>query len=191
MNKLKKYAEKLEKYNVNSVEFFIGILFSCINSKINIYEKFLNKYKDRDGFEELKKDLKIFYDYVYNYLHSLDLKKEIFLHTQLITIVDILLEINRKYIEKYIEVIISNITDLIFLKYDLNIDNFNSNEEIKEYLLKVIKDENIVNALILLLLSNTSLEFKYIDKVPDEDLEHVLRTILLISIYICKRDKDE
>jgi len=191
MNKLKKYAEKLEKYNVNSVEFFIGILFSCINNKINIYEKFLNKYKDRDDFEELKKDLKEFYDYVYNYLNSLDLKKEIFLHTQLITIVDILLEINRKYIEKYIEVIISNITDLIFLKYDLNIDNFNSNEEIKEYLLKVIKDENIVNALILLLLSNTSLEFKYIDKVPDEDLEHVLRTILLISIYICKRDKNE
>jgi len=43
----------------------------------------------------------------------------------------------------------------------------------------------------VLLLSSVSLEMEYVKKISEEDLEHTLRTIILISLYICNKDKNE
>jgi hypothetical protein len=79
----------------------------------------------------------------------------------------------------------------VFFKYNLNISNFETNEDIKNYLIQNIEDETIVNSLIMLLLSSTSLDMEYVKEVPEEDIEHVLREIILISLYICKKDRNE
>jgi hypothetical protein len=82
--------------------------------------------------------------------------------------------------------VISNVIDLVFLKYKLNITEFATNEEIKEYLMSKIGDEKIVNLLVLLLLADTSLNNKDIENIPEEEFEHIISSIILVSIYICK-----
>jgi hypothetical protein len=191
MNKLKEYNEILKKYNVNIVKEFFYILFNCIDSSIDKYETLSEFLEHSYNYKKAKEDYKDFYCYVINYLSSLDVSKEMYLHMQAISLTDTLLEVDRNYIRDNIDIIISNIIDLIFFKYKLNINNFETNEEIKEYLMTQIEDEDIVNFLNLLLLCNTSLETGYVKKVPEEDLEHVLRMIILVSLYICNKDNDE
>jgi hypothetical protein len=191
MNELVKYNEILNKYDVDIVKEFFYILLSCIDSSIDRYEKVIEIFRNEENYEKLKNEYKEFYDYVLNYLHSISISKEMFLHTQTIDLVDTLLELDEKYIKNSINIIISNVIDVVFFKYKLNISNFETNEDIKNYLIQNIEDETIVNSLIMLLLSNTSLDMEYVKEVPEEDIEHVLREIILISLYICKKDRNE
>jgi hypothetical protein len=191
MNELVKYNEILNKYDVDIVKEFFYILLNCIDSSIDRYEKVIEIFRNEENYEKLKNEYKEFYDYVLNYLHSISISKEMFLHTQTIDLVDTLLELDEKYIKNSINIIISNVIDVVFFKYNLNISNFETNEDIKNYLIQNIEDETIVNSLIMLLLSNTSLDMEYVKEVPEEDIEHVLREIILISLYICKKDRNE
>jgi hypothetical protein len=191
MNELVKYNEILNKYDVDIVKEFFYILLSCIDSSIDRYEKVIEIFRNEENYEKLKNEYKEFYDYVLNYLHSISISKEMFLHTQTIDLVDTLLELDEKYIKNSINIIISNVIDVVFFKYNLNISNFETNEDIKNYLIQNIEDETIVNSLIMLLLSSTSLDMEYVKEVPEEDIEHVLREIILISLYICKKDRNE
>jgi hypothetical protein len=191
MNELVKYNEILNKYDVDIVKEFFYILLNCIDSSIDRYEKVIEIFRNEENYEKLKNEYKEFYDYVLNYLHSISISKEMFLHTQTIDLVDTLLELDEKYIKNSINIIISNVIDVVFFKYNLNISNFETNEDIKNYLIQNIEDETIVNSLIMLLLSSTSLDMEYVKEVPEEDIEHVLREIILISLYICKKDRNE
>jgi hypothetical protein len=85
----------------------------------------------------------------------------------------------------------SDIVDLVFFKYKLNISKFKTNEDIKNYLIENIGNENISELLYMLLLSITSLKLEYVPKVPEEDLDNIVKTIILISLYICNKDKNE
>jgi hypothetical protein len=191
MNKLKEYNKFLKKYDVNVVEEFFYILFNCIDSSIDRYEILDNMLKNNSNYKKIKGKYKEFYYYVIDYLKSLDISKELFLETQIIDLIDTLLKLDKKYIEDNIAVVMTDVVDLIFFKYKLNVIKFNTNEEIRDYLTDMIGDENIVDLLNVLILSITSLKLEYVKTVPEEDLEHVLRMIILISLYICNKDKNE
>ena len=71
----------------------------------------------------------------------------------------------------------------------MNITNFNTNEEIREYLLNQIKDERVVNILVMLLLADTTLTNKDLEDIPEEEFENIITNIILIALYICKGNK--
>jgi hypothetical protein len=191
MNELEKYYKKFKKFNINVVEDFFYILFNCIDSSINKYETLDKMLKNNPNYEDIKEDYKEFYEYVINFLNSLDVSKELFLHTQLIYLVDTLLELDKEYIENNISIIMSDVVDLVFFKYKLNISKFKTNEDIKKYLIDKIGDESIIELLYMLLLSLTSLKLEYVPKVPEEDLDNIVKTIILVSLYVCNKDKNE
>ncbi len=191
MNKLKEYNKFFKKYDVNVVEEFFYILFNCIDSSIDRYEILDNMLKNNSNYKKIKGKYKEFYYYVIDYLKSLNISKELFLETQIIDLIDTLLKLDKKYIEDNIAVVMTDVVDLIFFKYKLNVIKFNTNEEIRDYLTDTIGDENIADLLNVLILSITSLKLEYVKTVPEEDLEHVLRMIILISLYICNKDKNE
>jgi hypothetical protein len=191
MNDLEKYYKILKEYNINVVEDFFYILFNCIDSSINKYKALDKMLKKNPNYEKIKEIYKGFYYYIIDYLKSLDISRELSLHTQIINLVDTLLQIDKEYIENNISVIMSDIVDLIFFKYKLNISKFNKNEDIKNYLNNKIDDKNIVDLLYMLLLSTTSLKLEYVQKIPEEDLDNIVKTIILVSLYICNKDKNE
>lgn len=186
---MKKYVELLKKYNLSFAREVLYILLNCIDKNVDTYDDLINAYKDRKDFYSLKEDYKEFYDYMLKYFHSMDINKDIILHHKVIELVDIILENTDSKLQKELKMFISNIIDLIFIKYHLNIISFNTNEEIKDYLLKEIKDEKVVNLLVLLLLADTTLSNKDIENIPEEEFENIISTIILISIYICKGEK--
>ena len=185
---MKEIIKLLQKHNLEFKKEFFYLLLHCIDDKIDSYENLVSIYKDRDNYEELKKDYKKFYDYMFDYCDSIDIDKEMMFHYKIIDIIDVILE-DKKNLNNELQVLISNIIDLIFIKYNLDISKFNTNEEIKAYLIEKIKDEKIVDALILLLLADTTLSNRYIDKIPEPDFETILRTIISIAIYIYKGKK--
>jgi hypothetical protein len=191
MNDLEKYYKILKEYNINVVEDFFYILFNCIDSSINKYKALDKMLKKNPNYEKIKEIYKGFYYYIIDYLKSLDISRELSLHTQIINLVDTLLQIDKEYIENNISVIMSDIVDLIFFKYKLNISKFNKNEDIKNYLNNKIDDKNIVDLLYMLLLSTTFLKLEYVQKIPEEDLDNIVKTIILVSLYICNKDKNE
>ena len=186
---MKKYVEVLKKYNLSFAREVLYILLNCIDKNVDTYNDLIQAYKDRKDFDSLKEDYKEFYDYMLKYFHSMDVSKDMMLHHKVIELVDIILENNDSKLQKELNMFISNVIDLIFFKYHLNITNFNTNEEIKDYLLKKINDEKIVNLLVLLLLADTTLSNKDIENIPEEEFENIISTIILISIYICKGEK--
>ena len=115
---------------------------------------------------------------------------EIELHRKLGDLIDILLEERDSELEEELKIVISNVIDIVFLEYYLDISNFNTNEEIKKYLLEKIKNEKIVNFLVLLLLADTTLTNRDLESIPEDEFENILTAIILISIYICKERDD-
>jgi hypothetical protein len=98
---------------------------------------------------------------------------EIELHRKLGELIDILLEERDSELEEELKIVISNVIDIVFLKYHLDISNFNTNEEIKKYLLEKIKNEKIVNFLILLLLADTTLTNRDLESIPEDEFENI------------------
>jgi len=186
---MKKYVELLKKHNLSFSREVFYVLLNCIDHSIDTFEDLMKAYKNREDYEILKEDYKKFYDYMIGYFHSMDINKDMMLHHKVITLVDFILENDTTELQKELKMFISNVIDLVFLKYHLNITNFNTNEEIKDYLLKKINDEKIVNLLVLLLLADTTLSNKDIEDIPEEEFENIISTIILISIYICKGKK--
>ena len=184
-----KIENSLKKYNISEVKEIFYILLNCIDSNISKYEDLVSLYKDRDDFNQLKQDYKKFYDYVHNYFEEIDINKEMLMHHKIIELVDFVLDSDYKELQRDLKVLISNVIDIIFIKYHLNITNFNTNEEIREYLLSQIKDERIVNILVMLLLADTTLTNKDLDDIPEEEFENIITNIILISLYICKGNK--
>jgi hypothetical protein len=107
------------------------------------------------------------------------------MHHKIIQLIDTILEDSKK-LQDELKLVISNVIDIVFLKYNLNISTFNTNEEIKSYLLNKIGDDRVVDLLILLLLADTSLSSKDVESIPEEEFENIISSIILISIYICK-----
>jgi len=186
---MKEYVELLKKHNLSFAREVFYVLLNCIDKSLSTYEDLVSSYKNQEKFDEIKDDYKKFYNYIHNYFDTLDLGNEIFLHHKVINLIDTILENDTTELQKELKMFISNIIDLIFLKYHLNITHFNSNEEIKKYLLEEIKDEKIVNLLVLLLLADTTLSNKNIKEIPEDEFENIISTIILISIYICKGKK--
>ncbi len=186
---MKKYVEVLKKYNLSFAREVLYILLNCIDKNVDTYNDLIQAYKNRKDFHNLKEDYKEFYDYMLEYFYSMDINKDMILHHKVVELVNIILDNTDSKLQKELKMFISNVIDLIFFKYHLNIINFNTNEEIKDYLLKKIKDEKIVNLLVLLLLADTTLSNKDIEDIPEEEFEHIISTIILISIYICKGEK--
>jgi len=180
---------KLKKYNISASREIFYILLDCIDSDISKYDDLVNIYKDRSDFNELKKDYKEFYDYVHNYFEDIDINKEMLMHHKIIELVDFILQSDYQELQKDLKVVISNVIDIIFIKYHLNIIDFNTNEEIKKYLLSKIKDEKVVNILVMLLLADTTLTNKDLEDVPEEEFENIITNIMLIALYICKGNK--
>jgi len=186
---MKEFVNLLKKHHLYFSRELFYVLLNCIDSSIDTCEDLINTYKDREDFDEIKKDYKKFYEYTMKYLHEIDINKEFILHQKVIELVDLILQHNPQELQKELKMFISNVIDLIFMKYKLNITQFNKNEEIKEYLLKEIKDEKIVDLLVLLLLADTSLDNKNLDHIPEEEFERIISSIILIAIYICKGEK--
>jgi len=186
---MKKYVELLRKYKLSFAREVFYVLLNCIDNRIDTFEDLVNSYKNRKDFDKLKEDYKIFYDYIINYFTAMDIEKDMVLHNRVLSLVDFILENDTSELQKELKMFISNVIDMIFIKYHLNITNFNRNEEIRKYLLEEIKDERIVNLLILLLLADTSLSNKNIENIPEEEFENIISSIILISIYICKGEK--
>ena len=184
-----RYAKVLEKYNLSFTREFLYVLLNCIDPEIDKYEDLVLAYKNRVDFKELKEDYKKFYYEIQEYLNSMDLSKDIMFHHKIIMLVDFILENDLLEIQNELKMFISNFIDLIFVKYHLNITNFNTNEEIRKYLTEKIGDENIVNLLVLLLLADTTLSNKDIEDIPEEEFENIISSMILISIYICKGNK--
>jgi len=184
-----RYANILEKYNLSFTREFFYILLNCVDSSIDTFEDLVSSYKDKPNFNELKEDYKKFYDEMKEYFYSMDISKEIMFHHKIIILVDFILEHDFEELQKELKMFISNFIDLIFVKYQLNITNFNTNEEIKNYLMTKIQDEKIVNLLVLLLLADTTLSNKDIEDIPEEEFENIISSMILISIYICKGKK--
>jgi len=183
------YSDLLKKHNLYFSREVFYVLLNCIDETIDTFEDLIQSYKNRENYEEIKKDYKKFYDFMISYFHSMDIEKELSLHHKVIELVDFILNHEPEELQKELKMFISNVIDLIFLKYRLNITKFNTNEEIKEYLLKTIKDEKVVNLLVLLLLADTTLTNKDIEHIPEEEFEHIISSIILIAIYICKGKK--
>jgi len=183
------YVNLLKKHHLYFSRELFYVLLNCIDSSIDTCDDLINTYKDREDFEEIKKDYKKFYQYIMKYLHEIDLNKEFILHQKVIELVDFILDHNPKELQKELKMFISNVIDLVFMKYHLNIMPFNKNEEIKAYLLKEIKDEKIVDLLVLLLLADTSLSNKDVEHIPEEEFERIISAIILIAVYICKGEK--
>jgi len=186
---MKEYVKLLEKYNISFAREVFYVLLNCIDKNVDTYEDLVNSYKDINNFETFKEDYKKFYDYMIEYFHSMDINKDMILHHKVISLIDVILESDTTELQQELKMFISNVIDMIFIKFSLNITPFHSNEEIKQYLLEQLKDERIVNLLILLLLADTNLTHKEIEDIPEEEFENIISSIILISIYICKGEK--
>jgi len=186
---MNEYVELLKKYDLSFSKELFYVLLNCIDKNIDTFEDLVSAFKDRKDFDKLKEAYKKFYDYMLEYFHSMDINKDIILHHKVISLVDVILEHDITELQKELKMFISNVIDIIFIKYHLNITPFNSNEEIKKYFKTKIKDERIVDLLVLLLLADTSLSNKDIEDIPEEEFEHIISSIILISIYICKGEK--
>ena len=186
---MEKYIELLKKYNLSFAKEVFYVLLNCIDNTIDTYDELVVAFEDRDDYEELKSDYQKFYYFMKDYFNSMDINKDMMLHYKVIELVDIILDNNPEELQADLKMFISNVIDMVFFKYGLNISIYNSNEEIKKYLLEKIKDERIVNLLVLLLLADTSLSEKNIDSIPEEEFENIISSIILISIYICKSEE--
>jgi tetratricopeptide (TPR) repeat protein len=186
---MEKYIELLKKYNLSFAKEAFYVLLNCIDNNIDTYDELVVAFEDRDDYEELKSDYQKFYYFMKDYFNSMDINKDMMLHYKVIELVDIILDNNPEELQADLKMFISNVIDMVFFKYGLNISIYNSNEEIKKYLLEKIKDERIVNLLVLLLLADTSLSEKNIDSIPEEEFENIISSIILISIYICKSEE--
>ena len=191
MNKLEEYNQFFRQYDINIVKEFFYILFNCVDKSIDTYEQLAKFLQNNPNYEQIKDKYKEFYNYVINYFESLDISKDMFVYTQLHSLINTLMSLDEEYIKKKIYVILSDILDLIFIKYAIKITDVIVSEDVKEYLMNKINDKDIVDLLNVLLLSNNSLEMGYLKKVSHEDLENILRTIMLISLHICKKDENE
>jgi ribonucleotide reductase beta subunit family protein with ferritin-like domain len=183
---MKEHDELLKKYDVNLCDEFFYLLLNLINENVSKCNDMVEVYKDRKDFEELKADYKKFYDLVLKFLNEFDIKKELMLHQNIYTIVAYLLDNYYSTLEKKIKIYVSNILDVIFLKYRLDISHVRSNEEVKEYLFEKFKDERIVNSLMLILLADTSLSEEYVKNISHEEFENLITNIILLVIYIHK-----
>jgi len=182
---MKEFVKKLGKYNLSFSREVFYVLLHCIDKKIDNFDDLVVIYKDRDDYKELYKDYKEFYDFMIDYFESMDLNKDMIMHHKIIQLIDTILEDSKK-LQDELKLVISNVIDIVFLKYNLNISTFNTNEEIKSYLLNKIGDDRVVDLLILLLLADTSLSSKDVESIPEEEFENIISSIILISIYICK-----
>ena len=185
---MKEFRKLLKKYDIDFSREVFYILLHCIDKRVDSFEDLIGMYKNRKDYNEIVVDYKKFYDYMINYFENMDINKDMMLHHQVLSLIDIILE-DDKQLQEELKMVISNVIDVIFMRYQLNITDFNTNQEIKHYLNKQIQDEKIVNLLILLLLADTSLTNKDIDDIPEEEFENIISSIILISIYICKGTK--
>jgi tetratricopeptide (TPR) repeat protein len=186
---MEEYIELLKKYNLSFAKEVFYVLLNCIDNTIDTYKELVVAFEERDDYEELKNDYQKFYYFMKDYFNSMDINKDMMLHHKVIELVDIILDNNPEELQADLKMFISNVIDMVFFRYGLNISEYNSNEEIKNYLLEQIKDERIVNLLILLLLADTSLGEKNIEFIPEEEFENIISSIILISIYICKSEE--
>ena len=186
---MKKFVELLGKYNLIFSREVFYVLLNCIDRRIDTFQKLIEPHKNLPNFEEFQQDYKFFYDSMLSYFEQIEIDKDFMLHHKVIVLIDTILENRPKLFKNDLKIFISNVVDLIFMKYELDINNFETNEAIKEYLLEKIKDEKIVDLLVLLLLADTTLSFKEVEEIPEEEVENIIRTIILISIYICKGEK--
>jgi hypothetical protein len=187
---MREFVFKLGKHNINFGKELFYVLLNCIDPSISKFEDLIDIYKERADYESLKEDYRYFYDYILNFFHSMAQDNEIELHRKLGDLIDILLEERDSELEEELKIVISNVIDIVFLEYYLDISNFNTNEEIKKYLLEKIKNEKIVNFLVLLLLADTTLTNRDLESIPEDEFENILTAIILISIYICKERDD-
>jgi len=185
---MEEYIEVLNKYELSFSKEVFYVLLNCIDETIDSYNDLIVAFETRSDFEELKNDYQKFYYFMKDYFNSMDTNKEMMLHYKVVELVDIILDNNPEELQADLKMFISNVIDMIFFKYSLNISNYNSNEEIKKYLFKKIKDEKIVNLLVLLLLADTTLGEKNIENIPEEEFENIISSIILISIYVCKSE---
>lgn len=180
------HDQNLGKYDIKFSDEVFYILLHCINPHLSNYEELVNIYKDRKDFNTLKVEYKEFYDFIIELLESFDTEKELYLHQKVLELVHYLLKHNYKEIEAKIKVYISNILDVIFVQYHLDIMNFKTNEEIRIYLMKKFNDDKVVNFLMIVLLADTSLTEEYVKSIDMEEFEHLLVNVILLVIYLCK-----
>ena len=183
---MQEYDNLLKKYEINLCDEFFYILLHLIDGNISQCSDMLKMYKHRDDYHELKEDYKKFYDLIVKYLDEFDTSKDLMLHQNIYKIVDYLLENYYSTLERKIKVYISNVLDVVFIKYKLDISQFKTNEEIKNYLFERFKNENIVNSLMLLLLADTSLSEEYVKNISYEEFENLITNLILLVIYIHK-----
>ena len=185
---MKKLVDLLKQHNIDFSREVFYVLLHCIDKRVDSFDDLVSLYKDRIDFTKIKQDYKIFYDYMMDYFNGMEIDKEMMLHHKVISLMDVILEDNKK-LQEELKMVISNVIDLIFMKYHLNITEFRTNQEIKNYLNSKIGDEKVANLLVLLLLADTSLTNKDIEHIPEEEFENIISSIILISIYICKGNK--
>jgi len=183
---MRELAELLKKYEIDFSKEVFYILLNCINKRLDTFEDLVALYKDKDNYIEIREIYKKFYDFMIKYFEDMDIRKDIMLHHKVVTLVDFIIENNVKKLQAELKTVISNVIDLIFIKYNLNISELNTNDEIRRYLMKKIEDDKIVNLLVLLLLADTTLTNQDIETIPEEEFENIISSIILISIYICK-----
>ena len=183
---MKTIIQKLKKHNINFAREVFYVLLHCIDKRVDSFDDLVNVYKNKTNYSQIREDYKEFYDFMLEYFNSMDIEKDMMLHHKVIMLIDEIIQDDIKQLQLELKVVISNVIDLVFLKYKLNITEFATNEEIKEYLMSKIGDEKIVNLLVLLLLADTSLNNKDIENIPEEEFEHIISSIILVSIYICK-----
>jgi len=190
MTTIKEYDKFFKQYNISVVKEFFYILFNCVDKSIDTYEQLDESIKSNPDYEKIKEEYKNFYYYVINYFKALDISKDMFVYTQIHSLIENLMTLDEEYIKNNTYVVLSDILDVIFIKYGLDIEKMNESEDLKTYLMNKIGDRDVVDLLNVLLLSNNSLEMGYLKEVSGEDLENILRTMMLVSLHICKKDED-
>jgi len=180
------YLTTLKKYNLSISKEIFYVLLNCIDSSISTYEDLISSYESSKNFVELKQDYKLFYEFMIKYLNNIDINNEIQLNQEIEKLISIVLADDLKEVLSDTKMFISNVIDLIFIKYHLNIVDLSNDEEIRQYLISKLKNEKIVDILMFLLIEDTKLANKEITKVSEEEFKMVIKNIILISLYICK-----
>lgn len=183
---MKECDEMLKKYEINLCDELFYLLLHLLNNHLSLYEDMIEGYKERDDFDDLKMEYKKFYDFVLKFLEDIDLNKELLLHQKVYEIVTYLLDNYHSRLAQRIKVYLSNILDVIFLKYRIDISQSKNNEDVRNYLVEKFKNEKIVNSMMMLLLADTSISEEYVKNISYEEFENLLTNMILLVIYMHK-----
>jgi hypothetical protein len=182
---MKQYIETLNKYGVDGVQEFFLIMFECCINKNSNIDELIEVYSYLDEYEKIKQSYNEFYEYVSTYLKNIDVQNEFILQNKVLKLTNEIVSYDYETVDYVLKNSISKIVDMVFDRFELNIASFQTNEEIKAYLLSKIKDEKIVNLFVVLLLAYTSLSEGMVEHIPKDEVENVVRVLILTSLYLC------